>query len=77
MSQKSQFDQQLQRDVIPRRVAVLLTFTLVAACGDGETAQVTRGGNEIGPATTQAVDDRAVDIPAVRNTAATEPQPAR
>lgn len=73
MSQESHLDQHPQREFIRWRLAVFVTFTLTAACGDGETAQVTRGGNEIGPATTQAVNDRAVDIPAVRNTAATEP----
>jgi hypothetical protein len=73
MSQESHLDQHPQREFIRWRLAVFVTFTLTAACGGGETAQVTRGGNEIGPATTQAVNDRAVDIPAVRNTAATEP----
>jgi hypothetical protein len=57
-----------------RAIAAVVTCTFIASCGDGETAQITRGGNEIGPATTDVVNERAIEVPAVRNTAATEPQ---
>jgi hypothetical protein len=40
---------------------------VTSSCGDGETGQITSGRNELGPETTQEVDDRAVEIPAVRN----------
>lgn len=66
-----------RRECVGFRLAFLLSFTMITACGDGETAQITRGGNEIGPATTEAVNERAVEIPAVRNTLATEPPPKR
>jgi hypothetical protein len=45
----------------------VLICTFISSCGEGETGQITSGGNELGPETTQEVDDRAVEIPAVRN----------
>jgi hypothetical protein len=50
----------------PTSIAIL-TCAALSSCNDAETAQISRGGNEIGPATTEAVNERAAPIPAVTN----------
>ena len=50
-----------------RTLSIALVIALTA-CDGPDTAQISRGGNEIGPATTIAVNDRAIPIPAVQNT---------
>ena len=50
-----------------RLLGAALALSALASCGDGETAQISKGGNEVGPTTTKAVTDRAVPVPAVRN----------
>ena len=53
--------------------ASALALATLSSCGEGETAQISKGGNEVGPATTKAVNERAVPIPAVSNVLATDP----
>lgn len=51
-----------------------MALATLSSCGEGKTAQISKGGNEVGLATAKAVDERAVSIPAVRNVLATEPR---
>lgn len=56
----------------------LLAFLVAttAGCSEHEAGQISEGDNKIGPATTKAVNDRAVEVPAVRNTMETTPDPS-
>lgn len=50
----------------PLTIAMVLSLGVLGSCGGGETAQITTDGAS---GNTQAVSDRAVPIPAVRNRA--------
>jgi hypothetical protein len=51
--------------------ALVLLVAAIAGCSEHETGQVSQGDNKIGSGTTEAVDDQAVELPAVRNTTET------
>lgn len=55
---------------------LVFVMATITGCSEHETGQVSQGGNSIGPATTEAVNDRAVELPSVRNTMETAPQQA-
>ena len=55
-------------------INLLLSLALLTSCDDTETGQISRGSNQIGPATTQAVNARAVSVPAVRRIDQSSPE---